>query len=75
MCIYIYISLYICVQIGSIAKCLLDASMLACSICPMKVEPLEMKQEVEQVASLYAGPAVAIKVRGLCVHDTPKRTG
>jgi len=47
----------------------------ACSICPMKVEPLEMNQDIEQAAALYSGSAVAIKVVGLCVHDKPKRTG
>ena len=44
----------------------------ACSTCHMKVQPLEMKMEIEQVAPLYSGSAVAIKVVGLCVHDEPQ---
>jgi hypothetical protein len=70
---HIYIYIYVCADRKHCK--MLPRRIHACSICPMKVEPLEMKQEVEQVASLYAGPAVAIKVRGLCVHDKPKRTG
>ena len=75
--VYTYIYIYIYRDIYADRRhCKMSPRRIhACSICPTKVEPLEMKHEIEQVASLYAGAAVAIKVVGLCVHDEPKRTG
>ena len=71
--IYIYIHTYV---YADRRHCKMSPRRIhACSICPLKVEPLEMNQDIEQAAALYSGSAVAIKVVGLCVHDKPKRTG